>query len=271
MSIERWIADHPFLEPLSRVAFAVERAADETHPALPAPNWDAYLVDFRAGVPLLASPNARVEACALGGEAVARMVERAVEVPFPEKLAASARALRDHLRGGPEVRRALGSWLLRGEGTPPPEPGFARFAGWTALARLLAPTVDAFGRRRDEDSWFRGYCPTCGADPAMSQLIESPTGKQRFLSCPCCRSRWRFRRVGCPHCDNDVPDRMDVLEIEGEERLRIDACKECNGYVKTYVGEGEEPLFLADWTTLHLDLLAKDRGLERKGASLYEI
>jgi len=28
---------------------------------------------------------------------------------------------------------------------------------------------------------------------------------------------------------------------------------------------------LADWTSLHLDVVAADRGLERKAASLYEI
>lgn len=271
MSIDRWIADHPFLEPLAKLNAAVERAAQGELPTLSAPNWEAYLVDFRGGVPLLASPNARVQACGPGGEAVHRLVERAMETPLPEKVAASARAIREHLRGGPEVRRAVGAWLLRGEGDAPPEAGLLRFFGWSALAPLLAPLVEEWARRRDEDAWYRGYCPTCGAQPAMSQLVEGATGKQRFLACPCCRTRWRFRRIGCPHCENDVPDRIDVLEIEGDERLRIDACKECNGYVKTYVGEGEEPLFLADWTTLHLDLLARDRGLERKGASLYEI
>jgi hypothetical protein len=30
-------------------------------------------------------------------------------------------------------------------------------------------------------------------------------------------------------------------------------------------------VLLADWTSLHLDLLARERGLKRMAASLYEI
>jgi FdhE protein len=59
--------------------------------------------------------------------------------------------------------------------------------------------------------------------------------------------------------------------MEGEPALRIDHCEACRGYLKTYVGEGSEDLFLADWTSLHLDLLALDRGLKRLGRSLYDM
>jgi Molybdopterin oxidoreductase Fe4S4 domain len=52
---------------------------------------------------------------------------------------------------------------------------------------------------------------------------------------------------------------------------RIDYCEACRGYLKTYNGKGNEHVLLADWTSLHLDLLARDRGLKRLAASLYEI
>jgi len=42
-------------------------------------------------------------------------------------------------------------------------------------------------------------------------------------------------------------------------------------YLKTYDGEGSATVLLADWTSLHLDLLARDRGLKRMAASLYEV
>jgi FdhE protein len=45
----------------------------------------------------------------------------------------------------------------------------------------------------------------------------------------------------------------------------------CRGYLKTYIGGGSEALLLADWTSLHLDLIAQDRGLKRLAASLYEV
>ena len=41
--------------------------------------------------------------------------------------------------------------------------------------------------------------------------------------------------------------------------------------LKTYDGEGAETVLLADWTSLHLDLLARDRGLRRMAASLHEV
>jgi hypothetical protein len=58
---------------------------------------------------------------------------------------------------------------------------------------------------------------------------------------------------------------------QGEGGLRIDYCDGCHGYLKTYDGEGSESVLLADWTSLHLDLLARDRGLKRMAASLYEV
>jgi FdhE protein len=53
--------------------------------------------------------------------------------------------------------------------------------------------------------------------------------------------------------------------------LRLDVCHACRGYVKTYVGDGGERVLLADWSSLHLDVLARDRGLERRGESLYDL
>ena len=59
--------------------------------------------------------------------------------------------------------------------------------------------------------------------------------------------------------------------IEGESHLRIDHCESCGAYLKTYVGEGSESLWLADWTSLHLDIIARDHGLKRLANSLYEL
>jgi FdhE protein len=61
-----------------------------------------------------------------------------------------------------------------------------------------------------------------------------------------------------------------VVAIEGEGGLRIDYCEACGGYLKTYAGEGKERVLLADWTSVHLDVMAGDRGLNRLATSLYE-
>jgi len=62
-----------------------------------------------------------------------------------------------------------------------------------------------------------------------------------------------------------------VVAVEGEAGLRIDYCDACSGYLKTYDGEGSESVLLADWTSLHLDMIARDRGLKRLAASLYDL
>jgi FdhE protein len=59
--------------------------------------------------------------------------------------------------------------------------------------------------------------------------------------------------------------------VEGEGGLRIDYCESCHGYLKTYDGEGGESVLLADWTSIHLDVVAIDRGLKRLAGSVYEI
>jgi FdhE protein len=62
-----------------------------------------------------------------------------------------------------------------------------------------------------------------------------------------------------------------VLTIEGEAPLRIDHCESCSGYLKTYDGEGHESVLLADWTSIHLDIIAQDQGLKRLATSLYHL
>ena len=71
--------------------------------------------------------------------------------------------------------------------------------------------------------------------------------------------------------DPEKDHRLAALVIEGEEGLRIDYCESCSGYIKTYNGSGSESVMLADWTSLHLDIIACDRGLKRFSASFYEM
>jgi len=104
----------------------------------------------------------------------------------------------------------------------------------------------------------------------MAQLVVSDAGRKRLLACGGCRTRWEYRRTVCPFCEED-PQRVASLKVQGEGRLRIDYCESCRGYLKTYDGQGDEGLLLADWTSLHLDLAADDRGLKRLAASLYDL
>jgi FdhE protein len=41
--------------------------------------------------------------------------------------------------------------------------------------------------------------------------------------------------------------------------------------LKTLEGQADEELLLSDWSSLHLDLVAHDRGLKRLAVSLYDL
>ena len=267
-----WVDAHAYLRPVAQLCARVESLAADVvaahgSPALPA--WDDYEDDFREGIPLLQSSAAAIE---LGpaGKMTASLVERMASDSVDGKLASEAAALAAELRARPDAPRLIAAWLLGEEIFDPPSPGLLRYLGWTATSRYLSPLVDAFGRWRDEERWHRKYCPTCGSAPAMGLLIGVDPGRQRFLSCGGCGSRWRYRRTQCPFCENDS-QRLAVLAVQGEAGLRIDYCEACKGYLKTCDGQGDEAVQLLDWTSLHLDIVARDRGLERMAASLYEV
>ena len=251
MTADAWVARHSYLQPIADIRTVVDAAAARiSRPIDRVPDWQEYVDDFHAGVPLLESERA------------------AVEVSDPPAI---VRQMLDELSTMP-----LPAWFghqcsrLHAESLPASSPLF-RWLLWTVLARDLAPVVAAFDLWRDEDRWLRNHCPTCGAVPAMAQLAGKSEGRLRLLSCGCCATRWRYRRTGCPFCEPVDDHRLKVLAVQGEDGLRIDYCERCEGYLKTYDGHGNEAVLLADWTSLHLDVLARDRGLKRLAASLYDV
>ena len=269
MTPHRWLEAHPYLQPVADLTARIDQAVAGIEVFdVRVPDWDDYRPDLLAGVPLLASAGAAVD-LEPGGRMAAALLERVATGTSPEWLVAEARALDAYVRRAPDASRVVTDFLLGDETLEPPFPGLLRYLGWTAMARYLRPVVHAFDSWRDEEQWLRRYCPTCGSLPAMAQLVGVDPGRRRLLSCGCCGTRWQFKRTGCPFCDTDT-QRLTSVAIEGESGLRIDHCESCDGYLKTYSGEGNEALFLSDWSSLHLDLIAHDRGLQRLAASLYE-
>jgi FdhE protein len=265
-----WLTRHPYLEPVARLHAQVNTAAGESRVRQAVPQWDAYLNDFHAGVPLLLSSNFAFD-LEPAESMVETLVERLAASALPNRLAHEIRALHMELHCDSEAPRRAVAWLLYDEAFATSCPGLLRYLGWTALARYLRTTVNAFANWREEDRWLRNYCPTCGAPPSMAQLVGTEPGRQRVLWCGCCGTRWGYRRSGCPFCENNNDRRLGVLAIEGDGDLRIDYCESCGGYLKTYAGNGSEDVFLADWTSIHLDIIARDRQLKRLAASLYEL
>ena len=269
MTRDLWLEVHSYLRPLADVAAQVDHAAAGIAVAeARVPDWADYSLDFRAGVPLLSSADAAVD-IEPGGRMAAALIEHLASGLSPEWLVIEARALDAELRRDPERSRRIADFVLGDETRTLPSPGLLRFLAWTAMARFLRPVVVTFDGWRDEDRWLRRYCPMCGSVPAMAQLVGADSGRKRLLSCGCCGTRWQFKRTACPFCETDA-QRLASVTVEGEGGLRIDHCESCLGYLKTYDGQGNEALFLSDWSSLHLDLIAHDRGLKRMAASLYE-
>jgi len=269
MTPDSWLEAHAYLRPVAELSAEVDRAAAaiETLQA-PIPDWESYRPDFLAGVTLLHSADAAID-LEPGGRTAAALIESLALARSSGWLAVETRALHAEVQGEPHAGRRIVDLLLGDENAVPLFPGLARYLGWTAMRRVLGPVVLAFNNWRDEEKWRRRYCPTCGSLPAMAQLVGEEHGRQRFLSCGCCGTRWHFKRTCCPFCESDS-QRLESVIVEGESGLRIDHCASCGGYIKTYDGHGNESLLLSDWSSLHLDVLAADRGLKRLAASLYE-
>jgi FdhE protein len=266
-----WLSTHAYLQPVAQLHALVDAAVAEIPNEDPgAPIWDDYTADFQQGIPLLENSPAIIDITATAS-AMMLLVENLASAPLPGKVAKETRALDSELRCDPDAPRRAIAWLLDRAVYASACPGLLRYFGWIALARHLRPVVDGFAGWRDEERWLRSYCPTCGSRASMAQLIGTDPGRLRFLSCGCCKTRWRYRRTGCPFCENQNDRRLAVLAVEGEGGLRIDYCESCRGYLKTYDGEGSEHVLLADWTSLHLDVIAYDRGLQRLAESLYRL
>jgi len=268
---DAWLRTHPYLQSVADLHALVDTAAAGV--SLPDPSavrWEEYGDEFLEGVPLLLSSVITIDYSPVAK--IARsIVESLASSHALGKLAEEARSLSGELRDDTDLARHLVAWLIDDDPSAPACPGLLRYIGWTVMAQYLRPVTDAFRAWRDEERWLRNYCPTCGSQPAMAQLVGVDQGRQRLLSCGCCRTRWRYKRTSCPFCENADDRHLAVVTVDGERGLRIDYCGSCKGYLKTYDGEGSETVLLADWTSIHLDVIACDRGLKRLAASLYEL
>ena len=118
------------------------------------------------------------------------------------------------------------------------------------------------------EEWLHGECPLCGSAPQMAEL-RNEEGK-RYLQCSLCGCQWRWERIACPYCSNKAFDSLHYLCSEEEEAYRVDLCDSCKGYIKTIDSrklDYEPSLDLEDIVTIHLDILAVEKGYRRSAPS----
>lgn len=268
MNEHEWLSAHPYLKPIAELHAAVDAVSSEiSPPTIAIPKFANYAPEYRAGVPLLQS------------EAIDFDVEPAADllISFANRLAASSVpcGLADECLSLWADLRREGSVdsdrLLEGSLSSARSQGLRRFLTWTVLEMYLRPVLREFANWRDEDVWLRPYCPACGSSPAMASLVGVDEGRVRYLWCGCCRTRWLYRRRGCPFCGEKDDSQLGSIVLEQENALRLDYCSNCGSYLKTCIQPRAPSVLLADWSSLHLDLLALDRGLKRSAASLYQL
>jgi FdhE protein len=138
--------------------------------------------------------------------------------------------------------------------------GFAALPVLHACRRSLAAHV--------AESWARGYCPLCGAWPALAEArgVE----RSRRFRCARCGLEWYSQWLRCPYCENANHTRLSgLVGAEGGPGRRVDACEACRGYVKTLTvlrPTPPEDIPLADLASVELDVAALERGYRRPTA-----
>jgi FdhE protein len=131
----------------------------------------------------------------------------------------------------------------------------------------IKPSLDAnIEKLKDQvdlQNWLRGYCPICGSLPHMSELKGEG---QRYFLCSFCGFKWPGERLKCPFCENKDHESLHYLYEEQQEFYRVDVCDKCGHYIKTLDArklDYEPDLNLEDIATIHLDILASEKGFKR--------
>jgi FdhE protein len=137
------------------------------------------------------------------------------------------------------------------------------------LFPALASLAESLEGLRAAGAWDRGYCPTCGGWPVLGEFRGLE--QVRYLRCGLCASGWEFPRLRCAYCGGADHRHLGYFHAEGEEgRYRAGTCDACRGYVKmvsTLAPLTGPALLVADLATVHLDLVAVERGFVAPGGN----
>jgi FdhE protein len=163
-----------------------------------------------------------------------------------------------------------------GDGTAEAASGLdAAAVAWLACA-TLRPTLETWfsgaHAHLDDAEWARGVCPFCGAPPGFIDVIE---GGHRRLACHFCGGGWGFAKLRCPLCGVEGTEALYRLKAEGaDEGYVVSGCRRCRGYLKELDRRerwnGGPPL-LEDWSTPHLDVVARREGYSKPIPSLLDL
>lgn len=163
-----------------------------------------------------------------------------------------------------------------GDGTAESASGLDGDAVAVLACATLRPLLDAWlsGARPHLEGaeWGRGVCPFCGAPPGFIDLVE---GGHRRLACHFCGGAWSFAKLRCPLCGVEGTEALYRLKAEGaDEGYVVSGCRRCHGYLKE-LDRRERwnggPALLEDWSTPHLDIVARRQGYRKPIPALLDL
>ena len=138
---------------------------------------------------------------------------------------------------------------------------------WLTLFPVLASIRTGLEPLLRAAPWQQGYCPICGSFPKLGEFRGLE--QIRWLRCSLCAAQWELSRLRCFYCGNRDHRQLGYLYVEGEEgKCRAATCDRCGRYVKmvsALTPLSAPQLLVTDLATMHLDLLAADRGFAPPG------
>lgn len=105
-------------------------------------------------------------------------------------------------------------------------------------------------------------CPMCGEKPVAAVLRPEGDGAKRFLLCSQCLTEWEFRRLLCPNCGEESPEKLPVYSVEQYPHIRVEACDTCKVYLKAIdmTRDGLAVPEVDELASVAVDLWAKEKG-----------
>ena len=279
-AIKDWVNERPYLKEIAQLHEIITTIVEgDVAPEVAGAdaNWGRTVDEFKKGIPVLRANEINEAIIENAANLLIEIIDALTAVSLPDKIISYSQQAQAIFHKRTDLPGQLIEDVLENNSIQNNadleeiDEGFIVFLAWSALSGALKPLKQQVAELLNDHQWRKGYCPVCGQLPAMGHLVRTEKGRERDLVCGCCQMKWRYRRIGCPYCDNSKQEQLKIIGLDDEPDLRIDTCEKCKCYLKTYTGEGKEQVALADWSTLHLDLIAKKHGFKRVGYQRYEV
>ena len=125
----------------------------------------------------------------------------------------------------------------------------------------LEHTASQVMSHMDGSIWQKGYCPACGGESNFAYL-KADDGSRRLV-CSRCRYEWRYKRTGCPFCDNSDPKTLRYYPAGEKKAYRLYVCDSCSRYLKAIdqrIAGSSIDLIAEPILTWSLDKAAREKG-----------